>query len=93
MQVPVLKISSATNTARIGRRRPMFTSFPPVVHHKYRMFTGPQLGYSQDVDSGDRGGLEGKTNRGITAPLKSLGIAGQAELNVIITKNGAQTPT
>jgi hypothetical protein len=52
----------------------------------------PQLGYSQDADSGDRGGLEGKTNRGITVPLKSLGIAGRAELNVIITSNGAQTP-
>jgi len=34
MQVPVLKISSATNTSRIGRRRPMFTSFPTVVHHQ-----------------------------------------------------------
>jgi len=52
----------------------------------------PQLGYSQDADSGDRGGLEGKTKRGITVPLKSLGIAGRAELNVIITTNGAQTP-
>jgi hypothetical protein len=34
MQVPVLKITSATHTARIGRRRPMFTSFPAVVHHQ-----------------------------------------------------------
>ena len=52
----------------------------------------PQLGYSQDADSGDRGGLEGKTKRGITVRLKRLGIAGRAELYVIITKNGAQTP-
>ena len=52
----------------------------------------PQLGYSQDADSGDRGGLEGKTKRGITVRLKRLGIAGRAELNVIITRNGAQTP-
>ena len=51
-----------------------------------------QLGYSQDADSGDRGGLVGKTKRGITVRLKRLGIAGRAELYVIITKNGAQTP-
>jgi len=52
----------------------------------------PQLGYSQDAESGDRGGLEGKTKRGITVRLKRLGIAGRAELCVIITKNGAQMP-
>jgi hypothetical protein len=52
----------------------------------------PQLGYSQDADSGDRGGLVGKTKLGITVRLKRLGIAGRAELYVIITKNGAQTP-
>jgi hypothetical protein len=51
----------------------------------------PQLGYSQDADSGDRG-LEGKTKRGITVRLKRPGIAGLAKLNVIITRNGAQTP-
>ena len=52
----------------------------------------PQLGYSQDADSGDRGRLEGKTTREITVPLKSPGTAGRAELYVIITRNGAQTP-
>ena len=34
----------------------------------------------------------GKTKLGITVRLKRLGIAGRAELYVIITKNGAQTP-
>ena len=45
-----------------------------------------QLGYSQDADSGDRGGLGEKTQRGITVRLRSLGIEGRAELCVIITK-------
>jgi hypothetical protein len=68
MQVPVLKISSATNTARIGRRRPMFTSFPPVVHHKYRMFTGPSLVIHRMLTAAIVVGWRGRPNEELPSP-------------------------